>query len=63
MPEKTFLLHYVKRAWEDGVKETAIDMVLLLSACRVCQLRWANKKGAEAPLIPIRPNVVVATTN
>ncbi|RJY18335.1 hypothetical protein D5R81_05930 [Parashewanella spongiae] len=33
MPEKTFLLHYVKRAWEDGVKETAIDMVFNRTIC------------------------------
>ena len=32
--KKTFLLHYVNHAWEDGVKETAIDMVLNGSGIR-----------------------------
>ncbi len=33
-PKKTSLLHYVKCAWEDGMKEKVIDMVLNGSGIR-----------------------------
>ncbi len=32
--KKTFLLHYVKHAWEDGMNEKIIDMVLNGSGIR-----------------------------